>query len=336
MNNLIPKSWQQSLALLEAGKQALAQAKMVEDVKEIRDQAQAVQHYLKQRGMSTEAAQDAAEIKLWAERRLGEMLAKIKTSEGGNFVLPPGVVRINSSKWQRIESVPQEDFERYIAEARGSGELPTTAGVLHLAKVKAKKKKRSNRTPLVDSCTVDDLSRLVVAGKTFGTIYADPPWKYDNQGTRASTDNHYDTMTVEEIAALPIVQLAAEECHLHLWTTSSFLEEAITLLKCWGFQRKQEFIWVKPQMGIGNYWRSSHETMLLGVKGGLTFPPSNVKSWLSHGRTKHSAKPPVVRKLIEQMSPAPRLELFGRQCVDGWTVWGNQIRREFFEPFPEV
>lgn len=182
-----------------------------------------------------------------------------------------------------------------------------------------------------NGCTVDDLQKLIDAGRKFGCIYADPPWQYGNQGTRAATDNHYDTMTNEALAELPIGELAADKCHLHLWTTESFLEAGIHLLKHWGFERKSGFIWVKPQLGIGNYWRCSHEIMLLGVRGGLTFPPNGEKSWLEHRRTQHSAKPEAVRVLIEKMSQGPYLELFGRKVVDGWTVWGNEIERGIFD-----
>jgi N6-adenosine-specific RNA methylase IME4 len=174
-------------------------------------------------------------------------------------------------------------------------------------------------------CTVDDLRKLVAAGRSFGCIYADPPWPYGNQGTRAATDNHYGTMPVEDIAALPVAALAAAKCHLHLWTTNAFLREALGLLDGWGFAFKSTFVWAKPQLGIGNYWRCSHEIMLLGVRGGLTFPPSNIPSWLEHDRTEHSRKPEAVRRLIEQLSPGPYLELFGRRVADGWTVWGNEI-----------
>ena len=71
-----------------------------------------------------------------------------------------------------------------------------------------------------DGCTVDDLSKLVAAGRKFGTIYSDPPWLYDNQGTRAATGNHYGGMTIDELAALPVRDLAADDAHLHLWTTN--------------------------------------------------------------------------------------------------------------------
>ena len=179
-------------------------------------------------------------------------------------------------------------------------------------------------------CTVDDLAKLTAGEQKFGCIYADPPWSYGNQGTRAATDNHYRTMTVEEITALPVGDLAADESHLHLWTTNGFLREALAILDAWGFEFKSTFIWVKPQLGIGNYWRCSHEIMLLGVRGGLTFPPSGVKSWVEADRTKHSAKPDKIRELIERMSPEPRLELFGRKTSPGWVVWGNEIERGMF------
>lgn len=181
-------------------------------------------------------------------------------------------------------------------------------------------------------CKTDDLQKLIDAGIRFGCIYADPPWQYGNQGTRAATDNHYGTMTLEAIASLPVGKLAAPRSHLHLWTTDSFLEPAIELLTGWGFERRQTFVWVKPQLGIGNYWRSSHEYMLLGIRGGLTFPPSNVKSWGQWDRTEHSEKPEGVRSLIEQMSPGPRLEMFARKTAPGWTSWGNQIRQSMFGP----
>ena len=83
-------------------------------------------------------------------------------------------------------------------------------------------------------------------------------------------------------------------------------------------------------MGIGNYWRLSHEFMLLGVKGGLTFLDRGQMSWLNHDRIGHSHKPEEVRWIIEKVSPGPYLELFGRRTIDNWTVWGNEIERTIF------
>jgi N6-adenosine-specific RNA methylase IME4 len=173
---------------------------------------------------------------------------------------------------------------------------------------------------------VTDLATLVGRGERFGVVYADPPWRYSNQGTRGSTDDHYDTMTVDDIAALPVRELAAERCHLWLWTTNAFLFECPRLFDAWGFVFKSSYVWVKPQMGMGNYLRNSHEFLLLGVRGGLTGAVKNVMSWGEFDRERHSAKPEGIRRdVVERLSPGPRLELFGRKTVAGWTVFGNQV-----------
>ena len=171
---------------------------------------------------------------------------------------------------------------------------------------------------------VTDLAEL--KGRQFGTIYADPPWRYGNASTRAAAAGHYDTMTLPELAAMPIEELAAPDSHLHLWTTNGFLQEALELLRAWGFAYRSCFVWVKPQMGIGNYWRVSHEFLLLGIRGNAKrFERHDCRSWLELDRTRHSAKPEEIRHLIEQVGPGPRLELFGRARAMGWCVYGNQI-----------
>ncbi len=179
-----------------------------------------------------------------------------------------------------------------------------------------------------DTCTTADLTGL--AGADFGTVYADPPWLYGNQGTRAATSNHYNGMTLDEIAALPVADTVAPNAHLHLWTTNAFLFDAHRIIEAWGFTYKSCFVWVKTQMGIGNYWRVSHEFMLLGVRGSTPFQDKSLMSWLEVRRSKHSRKPGQVRALIERASPGPYLELFAREAAQGWTVWGNEIQRTIF------
>jgi N6-adenosine-specific RNA methylase IME4 len=181
-----------------------------------------------------------------------------------------------------------------------------------------------------NTCTISDLYNLIDQNKKFGTIYADPPWAYSNQATRASTNKHYPTLSPKEIAEFPISELTTEKAHLHLWTTNAFLFECPKIIEAWGFEYKGVFIWVKPQMGIGNYWRVSHEFLLLGVKGGLTFQDHSHMSWLIEDRTKHSSKPESVAQLIEKVSPSPYIELFGRRPRVGWVVYGNEIEKTLF------
>ena len=179
---------------------------------------------------------------------------------------------------------------------------------------------------------VRDLCTLCENGFRFSTIYADPPWPYSNTAARGAAENHYRTMSMEDILNEPIKQLVHDQAHLHLWTTNAFLLEAFEVIKRWGFQYKSCLVWVKPQLGMGNYWRVSHEFLLLGVRGNLPFADRRCRSWQQARRTLHSRKPFLFRELIERVSPGPYLELYGReeQPNCGWTVYGNQVERRLF------
>lgn len=145
---------------------------------------------------------------------------------------------------------------------------PTTAGLLRLIRQREVRPTTTHTAALAPG-VVNDLQELVKAAAKFSTIYADPPWPYSNQATRATTSNHYATMTVGEICDEPVEQLCDERAHLHLWTTNGFLLDAFDVIEAWGFSYKSCFIWVQPQIGIGNHWRVSHEFLLLGVRGRL-------------------------------------------------------------------
>jgi len=222
--------------------------------------------------------------------------------------------------------------QRLLDEMRELLEGDTLSAVLRLdANDRADRLRAGATNGHHDTCRTSCLQQLVDENRKFGTIYADPPWHYTNAASRGAAENHYETMTTDAIAALPVAQLAADEAHLHLWTTNAFLFEAEQVIKAWGFTYKSCLIWIKPQIGNGNYWRVSHEFLLLGVRGNLTFPDRTQQSWLFADRGRHSAKPNVFRKLIEQVSPAPRLELFARTQSEGWATWGDQIQRSLFD-----
>lgn len=178
----------------------------------------------------------------------------------------------------------------------------------------------------------DDLDRLVGDGLRFRTIYADPPWDYSKTVGRGAARRHYRTMSLDAICAEPVPLLAAETAHLHLWTTNGFLREAFAVIDAWGFSYKSCFVWAKSQLGTGNYWRVSHEFLLLGVRGNLPFADRSQRSWLEAARTVHSRKPDIIRSLIEKVSPPPYLEMYGRAEIHdpAWTVYGNQVERRLF------
>ena len=170
----------------------------------------------------------------------------------------------------------------------------------------------------------------------FGTILADPPWpqpmagKYKSRKHGRPDKLPYKTMTVEDIAALSVPQLADHAAHLYLWTTAGFLREAFEVIDAWGFVYKTNMVWVKPQMGIGNYVRLSHEHLMIGLKGKTRTKGSSQKSWIEANRTKHSRKPEEFRAAIESMSDGPYLEMYGRQPIASWVVYGNQIEPRLF------
>lgn len=179
---------------------------------------------------------------------------------------------------------------------------------------------------------VRDLRPLVEAGLKFSTVYADPPWRYHNSASRGAACQHYATMSLAEICSQPVARLSADNAHLHLWTTNAFLQDSFAVIEAWGFRFKSCFVWTKNVIGMGNYWRVSHEFLMLGVKGRLPFRERTHRSWRCMRRTSHSRKPDLVRLLIEQVSPGPYLELFGReeQPRSDWTVFGNQVERRLF------
>jgi N6-adenosine-specific RNA methylase IME4 len=202
----------------------------------------------------------------------------------------------------------------------------------HAAEQSKAEESRSTASRPSSPSIVRSLRMLVDGGVKFSTVYADPPWPYSNTAARGAAENHYPTLSLDAIRSEPVKELIAEQAHLHLWTTNAFLREAFDVIRDWGFKYKSCLIWVKPQIGMGNYWRVSHEYLLLGVRGNLPFQDRTCRSWQIARRTVHSRKPFLFRGLIEQVSPGPYLELYGREehPNSGWTVYGNQVERRLF------
>lgn len=231
---------------------------------------------------------------------------------------------LSFSHHAEVAGLPPSEADALLDKAEAEG-----LSKRELRQAVNQRKSEVGEQPSSDTCTTEDLHRLLMRGNKFGTIYADPPWLYDNQGTRAASGNHYGGMTVEQLCELPVRELAADDAHLHLWTTNAFLFECPRIFEAWGFEYRSAFVWVKPQLGIGNYWRNSHEYLLTAIRGDAKrFNDRSLKSWLECDRGAHSAKPEMVRHMIERASPGPYLELFGRMPAPRWTVWGNQIRRD--------
>lgn len=177
---------------------------------------------------------------------------------------------------------------------------------------------------------------------SFGTICADPPWRYNNGktalrsgGRGAGAEHHYDTLTNAEIAALPVEKLAADQAHLYLWVTNPRLYRGrkpdgigpIEIAEAWGFEYITLLTWVKTGApGPGWYFRGYSEHVLFATRGGLKIPAALRQSNVfTAPRGRHSAKPDVFYDRVEQVSPGPRMEMFARARRLGWDSWGDEV-----------
>lgn len=164
----------------------------------------------------------------------------------------------------------------------------------------------------------------------FDVIVADPPWRSDFGKTDSrSADRHYATMDAADIAALDIP--AARHALLLLWCPSSMLPTGLYVMRRWGFSFRSSAVWCKPVMGVGHWFRSQHELILLGRKGKFPAPARGTqpRSVFHAPRRGHSEKPEILQDALEATYPNRRyLELFARRARPGWTCWGDQITDE--------
>lgn len=181
-------------------------------------------------------------------------------------------------------------------------------------------------------------------------IYADPAWQYKdkcNKGERGACYK-YPVMNIDDIKNLPINNIADDNSVLFLWVTFPLLVEGLEVIKSWGFRYKTlGFVWIKANkrdgtdqpklfdtgfdefLGMGNWTRSNSEICLIGTKGKPKRINSNIRQLVYYPIMEHSKKPPIIRdKIVKLCGDLPRIELFARQKVDGWDVWGNEVEND--------
>lgn len=163
----------------------------------------------------------------------------------------------------------------------------------------------------------------------YRVIYADPPWKYGNTMPEYFKEqaDHYPLMTIDEICALPVKELAEDNAVLFLWATSPILEDVFKVINAWGFKYKASFVWDKVKHNMGHYNSVRHEFLLIATRGScLPDVPKLFDSVVSVERTAHSEKPEIFREIIDTLYPyGRRIELFARKRIKGWDVYGNQL-----------
>lgn len=159
----------------------------------------------------------------------------------------------------------------------------------------------------------------------YDVIYLDPPWQYSNSGISGAADNHYPTMSIEELSELRIP--STDNATMFVWVTNPILFEALPLIEKWGFEYKTNMVWIKDIAGQGFYVKGQHELLLICTKG--QHRPDDtlyIRSVVQHPRLEHSQKPEVFYEIIEKLYPEGKyLEMFARNKRQGWTSWGNEI-----------
>jgi N6-adenosine-specific RNA methylase IME4 len=187
-----------------------------------------------------------------------------------------------------------------------------------------------------------DLARRT-GGKRFHTVLADPPWRFVNRTGKVAPEHRrlsrYETMTTDDICALPVADLTWQPAHLYLWVPNALLPDGLRVMQSWGFEYKSNIVWHKIRKdggsdgrGVGFYFRNVTELLLFGVRGKnarTEAPGRSQVNYMSSRKREHSRKPDEQYELIESCSNGPYLELFARGTRPGWTYWGNQADDDY-------
>jgi N6-adenosine-specific RNA methylase IME4 len=233
--------------------------------------------------------------------------------------------KVSVSAAADIATQPIEEQREIVA--RGKREILRAAQQIRARKAEVRRAERIER--LAATC---NQNTPFPSDRRYAVLYVDPPWHFEvyneESGSERAAGNHYPTMELAEICALPVAALAADTSALFLWTTAPHLQEAFQVLAAWGFEYKSNAVWVKDKLGLSYYVRNRHELLLIATRGNFPCPqPANrPSSVIEAPRREHSRKPDEAYEMIERMYPdLPRIELFARQARPGWDAWGNEI-----------
>jgi N6-adenosine-specific RNA methylase IME4/ParB-like chromosome segregation protein Spo0J len=223
-----------------------------------------------------------------------------------------------------VATLPEEEQGEIVA--RGPREILETAKQIRGARAEARRAERIAKIAVISGGNV-----VLPEDRRYPVILADPPWQFkvydDESGSQRAAGNHYPTMQLSDILALPVPGIATDDAVLFLWTTLPHLREAIDVLVAWGFEYVTNVAWIKDKIGLGYWVRGQHELLLIARRGDMPAPlPANRPPSVIHApRREHSRKPDEAYDIIERMYPElPKIELFARGTRPGWSAWGNQ------------
>lgn len=265
---------------------------------------------------------DAARLMNVSERSV-ERASTVIERGSPELVAAVDVGNVSVSAAADVATLPKSEQAEIVA--KGEREILEAA-----KRIRAERADRSRTARIEKIEEISAGNKALDTSRRFPIIYADPPWRYELPamgGTNRSIENHYPTMSLEEICALPVADLAADDALLYLWATAPKLPECLRVIEAWGFEYRTHLVWVKDKIGMGYHARNQHELLLIAKRGDMPPPrpgeqPSSV---IEAPRTEHSAKPPIFAEIIERLYPeVGKIELFCRSPRRGWEAWGNQ------------
>jgi len=339
----------QAMSRYDTASRALAEAKDLTEVKDIADRATALKEYAR-RAKDRDLEVNAAELRIRAERRLGEMLAasprhppgptpKIGAAE--EPISPKlkelGIDKKLSARAQKLAVFDESAFGERLSDwrERALTEAPrVTTNLLKESEQAERRAAHAART--FQGGTVDDLHKLIASGFRAGAILADPPWHFvarSERGEGRSANVHYRTNAIEEIKALPVAQLAAPDAVLFMWMVDWCPKDALDVIEAWGFAHKTTaFTWTKQNeggegwhLGQGYWTRANPEDCWLATRGSPKRLYADVRQLVVAPVMEHSRKPDEIHARIERLVDGPYLELYARRERDGWQTWGNEL-----------
>lgn len=352
MSAKLPAPLRRFVRVYDNACRALAEARRVDEVKHILDVVAAVREYAR-RANNFELEGNAIALRMDAALRLGEMIAAQKatvglaTGGGGKYgrkrvlekptLKDAGIGKTLAHQARVLSQLSPADYERKREDARRSAGR-VFRRVVRESEIEQERADRRKQT--AQGGTVADLHALIASGFRAGVIAIDPPWPFEGWGERANrrTTDHYETMTIEEITALPIKTLAAEHCAVFVWGIWPYMPIWHDVLAAWDLTYSGlAFDWVKLNAdGEGLHWgtgygtRANPEPCILAKVGSPLRLDEGVHSVIMTPVGAHSEKPDEAYRRMRRLFGGPYLELFARKERDGWQTWGNEIARAQF------
>lgn len=311
---------------VDQAKALLAECRDATDAKRVTDMAHAAEIYARRQKLSQDAIDYAHSVKIDAQTLLGEFLAGVVKNVGavrGKTGCKSKPVLDSTPTLAKLGITKGESFEaQHLAKLRR--DAPSEHAAVRSGNKTFSEVRREIRAAEVRKA-------VVLPSAKYRVFYADPPWSYndkcdDGAIQSGGAEKHYPSMTIPELCALKIRDLAMADAVLFLWVTSPLLFECAPLIEAWGFRYKASFVWDKVKHNLGHYNSVRHEFLLVCTRGSC-MPDTKklIDSVQSIERTTHSTKPEEFRNIIEELYPhGKKLEMFARKQSKGWETFGNE------------